>query len=150
MSMFPHTVTIYNTEIDIGPDMKDTTTNHITVLRGVLLDATKAANVSATGLTGADDVTLYIPKDVVAEDGFTGAQKHYLGPTEFWKAEDKSGKWTLSVDGNGGDTFFVKGEVVEDRSFEAISLGHDDVYNITKVDDKDFGGDMSHWQVGGA
>lgn len=151
MSMFPHTVTIYNSSIETDPEtLRDVITNHITVLHGVLLDAAKAANVRASGLVGADAVDLYIPFTVEAVDGVTGQPKGYRGPMEFWGLADKSGSWTLSVDGNGGHTFFVKGEVVEpDLTFEAISLAHDGVYNMTKVDEKDFGG-LQHWEVGGA
>lgn len=151
MSMFPHTVTIYNTYTKIDKEtIKETTLNHITVLRGVLLDASKAVNVRTSGLEGADAVNLYIPFTVTAVDGETGEEQRYIGPMEFWALEDKTGFWTLSLDGNGGRTFFVKGEVVEPDSDEArLSLSHDGVYNVTKIDEKDFGG-LQHWEVGGA
>lgn len=146
--ILPHTVTIYNvvTETD-QTTFDDVTTNYITVLRGVLLDATKGRNVRESGLEGADAVTLHIPMGIKAVDGVTGAEKEYVGPIEFWKAADKSGIWTLSPDRN---TFFVKGEVVEaDKTEEYINLAHDGVYTVTKVDEKDFGG-LPHWEVGGA
>lgn len=151
MSMFPHTVTVYNTVQETDPEtFEDTLTNYITVLTGVLVDETKAANVAESGLEGADAVNLYIPTDVTATDGVTGAEKTFVGPMEFWSAEDKSSIWTLSVDGNGGTSFFVRGTVVEETgTFESINLLYDGVYNITKVDNKDFG-NLSHWQVGGA
>ena len=135
MDMFPHVVTIYSVVIEMDPDtLREDTKNYITVLNGVLLDAVKAKNVNQSGLTGADAVTLYIPL--------------YAGPVEFWRAEDKSGLWTLSA---GGNTFFVKGRAVHpDWSVQKIEAAYDDVYDITKVDFKDFGGDMSHWEVGGA
>ena len=31
-----------------------------------------------------------------------------------------------------------------------IKAAYDNVYDVSKVDFKDFGGDMSHFQVGGA
>lgn len=151
MSMFPHTVTIYNvsTEVD-KTTLTEKITNYITVLRGVLLDASKAANVRTSGLEGADSVNLYIPFSVTAVDGLSGKEKKYIGPMEFWRMEDKSGHWTLSVTGHGGKTIFVKGEVVEpDLDEQKISLAYDDVYNVTKVDEKDFGS-LKHWEVGGA
>lgn len=151
MSMFPHTVTIYNvtSEIDHGT-LGEKLTNHITILRGVLLDASKAANVTRSGLEGADSVNLYIPFYVNAVDGVTGQEKQYATPMEFWRMEDKSGHWTLSVTGHGGKTIFVKGEVVEpDLTEEKIGLAYDGVYNVTKVDEKDFGG-LPHFEVGGA
>ena len=70
MDMFPHVVTVYNTETTELPenDFKPTLINHITVLHGVLLDASKGSNVSKSGLEGADAVTLYIPVRVRAFD----------------------------------------------------------------------------------
>lgn len=147
--MFPHTVTLYNTETEETPETGFTPTlvNHITILRGVLLDAVKAKNVNESGLVGADSVTLYIPRDVEAVDGVTGEPKEHIGPIEFWRMDDKSGNWTLSA---GQNTFFVKGEAVHpDWTGEKISAAYDDVYDVTKVDFKDFGGAMSHWEVGG-
>lgn len=151
MSMFPHTVTIYNTVTKPNPEtLKDEFVNYITILRGVLLDASKAANVRTSGLEGADSVNLYIPFSVVAVDGVTGQEKQYIPPMEFWRMEDKQGYWTLSVTGHGGKTIFVKGEVVEpDLTEEKISLAYDGVYNVTKVDEKDFGG-LPHFEVGGS
>ena len=121
------------------------------MIRGVMLQASKAANVRASGLEGADAVNLYIPFSASAVDGVTGMEKRYVGPQEFWRATDKSEIWTLSTDGNGGTTFFVKGEVVEpDKTEEQIEMLYDDVYKVTKVDMKDFGSpSMQHWQVGG-
>nr|DAO39294.1 MAG TPA: hypothetical protein [Bacteriophage sp.] len=149
----PHTVTIYNvTQETDQTTFKDVQKSYITVLRGVMLQASKAANVRQSGLEGADAVNLYIPFSAPAVDGVTGAAKRYVGPQEFWRAVDKSGLWTLSTDGNGGTTFFVKGEVVEpEKTEEAIEMLYDDVYKVTKVDMKDFGSaDMQHWEVGGS
>lgn len=145
----PHTVTVYNTEIVRDPETyKDVVINHITVLQGVLLDASKGENVKATGMESADAVNLYVPFTVQAVDGVTGEAKQYAGAKAFWQAEDKSGLWTFST---GGNTFFVKGIVTEpDKSFMTIDLKYDDVYLVTKVDAKDFGSpDMQHWEVGG-
>ena len=152
MNMFPHTVTVYNVLTELDPlTLVEKTTNYITVLRGVLLDASKAANVRTSGLEGADAVNLYIPFSVNATDGVSGQEKQYVSPMEFWSMEDKSASWTLSVDGNGGKNLFIKGEVVEPAlTEEQLSLKYDDVYNVTKIDSKDFGGWMAHWEVGGA
>lgn len=148
LEMFPHTVTLYTVVTEEDPStFEETTTNHITILRGVLLDAVKAKNVNESGLEGADSVALYVPKDVEAVDGVTGEEKQYVGPVEFWKMEDRSGFWTLSV---GENSFFVKGEAVHpDWSGQKIDAAYDDVYNINTVDFKDFGGEMSHWEIGG-
>lgn len=151
MNMFPHTVTIYNVTSEIDKTtLTENLVNHMTILRGVMLDASKASNVTRSGLEGADAVNLYIPFSVNAVDGVTGQKKQYAPPMEYWRMDDKSGHWTLSVTGHGGKTIFVKGEVVDpELSEEQISLAYDDVYNVTKVDMKDFGG-LPHFEVGGA
>ena len=71
---------MYQTETVIDDKLNETTVNHITVLDGVLLIASKAANVRATGLEGADAVNLYIPFDVKAVDGVTGEERTYIDP----------------------------------------------------------------------
>lgn len=150
--MFPHTVTLYTTRIESGGRLGDITENYITVLKGVLLDASKAANVRTSGLVGADAVNLYVPFDVEAVDGVTGKPKEYIGPVEFWRLDDKSGHWTLTT---GQDTWFVKGVAIPDPSwppekvYGLINAMYDDVYNVTKVDMKDFGG-LQHFEIGGA
>lgn len=148
----PHTVTIYNVTQEQDQDFNDTQKSYITVIRGVMLQASKAVNVRESGLEGADAVNFYVPFASLAVDGVTGQEKRYVGPQEFWRAADKSGIWTLSTDGNGGTTFFVKGEVVEpDKTEQMIEMLYDDVYKVTKVDMKDFGSAaMQHFEVGGA
>lgn len=154
--MFPHTVTVYNTAVEYGDDYSETLTNHITVLRGVFLDASKAVNVRTSGLEGADAVILYIPFGVEAVDGVTGRRRSYVPPVEFWRLEDHALFWTLAAGGApaaGRDTatFFIKGEVVEaERHRDFLERTCDDVYSVTKVDQKDFGSlSMQHWEVGG-
>lgn len=161
-SMFPHVVTIYNVSTESNPaTYKDETVVYITVLKNALVDASKAVNVNKSGLVGADAVNLYIPFGVEAVDGYTGEPKTYAGPREFWQAEDKSKIWTLNLEGEGDAdsktherTFFVKGEAVPPPEVPAdqveayIGLKYDSVYNVTKVDVKDFGG-LKHFQVGG-
>ena len=148
-----HIVTIYNVTQETDQEtFHDTQKSYITVIRGVMLQASKAVNVRESGLEGADAVNLYVPFASLAVDGVTGQEKRYVGPQEFWRAADKSGIWTLSTDGNGGTTFFVKGEVVEpDKTEQMIEMLYDDVYKVTKVDMKDFGSAaMQHFEVGGA
>ena len=148
----PHTVTIYNIVSETDPaTFEDVTKNYITVIRGVMLQASKGANVRQSGLESADAVNLYIPFSAPAK-GADGAVKRYVGPQEFWAANDKSGLWTLSTDGNGCNTIFIKGEVVEpDKTVQQLEMLYDGVYNVTKVDEKDFGSEeMRHWEIGGA
>ena len=146
----PHTVTIYNIVQEIDPATLDEVEKvYTTILRGVMLQASKGVNVRESGLEGADAVNLYIPFSVEAVDGVTGKPKNYIGPQSFFKAADKSNRWTLSYKGNGGMTCFVKGEFVSDNM--TVVLSHDDCYNVTKVDAMDYGStDMQHWEVGGA
>lgn len=150
MSMFPHTVTIYSVVQETDKTtFEDKETLYVTILRGVLCEASKAVNVRDSGLESADAVNLYIPFSVEAVDGTTGKAKGYAPPQAFLAAADKSGLWTLSVNGNGGLTFFVKGEFVTDK--EDVAMAQDGCYNVTKVDEKDFGSvDMQHWEVGGS
>lgn len=146
----PHTVTIYNIvrETDLST-LKEVEHVYITILRGVMLQASKGANVRESGLEGADAANLYIPFAVEAVDGKTGATKTYAKPQEFVKATDRSGLWTLSYNGNGGETVFVKGEFFSDNM--DIVQHQDDCYNVTKVDAMDYGStSMQHWEVGGA
>lgn len=145
----PHTVTVYNIVRETDPATLDEVTHiYITILRGVMLQASKGANVRESGLEGADAANLYIPFAVEAVDGMTGKPKKYVGPQEFYRATDKTGLWTLSVNGNGGVTFFIKGELVTDK--EDVALSQDNCWNLTKVDAMDFGSaDMQHWECGG-
>lgn len=142
----PHTVTLYYVTED---KVTFENTNYITVLEGVFVDSVKGANVRASGLENADSVNLYIPFDVNATDGITGATKTFLPPKQYEAQENKYGYWTLDVSGN---CFFVKGVVVEPtQDFQYINLNYDDVHRVTKVDMKDFGSEhMRHWEVGGA
>lgn len=151
--MFPHIVTLYTTRTETDKTTyKEKTTNYITILKGVLLDASKGSNVRKSGLEGADSVNLYVPLNVSAIDHETGEEKHYIGPVEFWRLEDKSKYWTLTT---GQDTWFAKGEALPDpdwapeKVYDLINGLYDGVYNVTKVDEKDFGG-LQHFEIGGA
>lgn len=139
----PHTVTLYNTFSDNTGDYL-----YCTILRGVMLQASKGANVRETGLEGADAATLFIPFAVEAVDGKTGKAKKYVGPQAFYNADDRSHIWTLSYSGDGGISFFIKGEFVTDN--ETAARAQDDCYTVTKVDAMDYGvPSMQHWEVGG-
>lgn len=142
MSMFPHTITLYHETEDpvtFEPSVA------ITVLQGVLVDASRGANLRESGLENADAVNVYIPFEVRATDGTTLLNKRYISPKEYELAADKSELWTLDE----RHDFFVKGEVViEGKDYQYMNTAYDDVYRITKVDNKDFGG-LKHFEVGG-
>ena len=140
--MFPHTVTVYTITED--PETADVYSN-ITVVKGVLFDGSKAANVRASGLDGADSVNLYIPFDAVSIGGETGEDKACIRPRAFAAGWDKAGYGRMDP----GSTVFGKGEVVNpDLTFQEINRRYDNVHLITKVDTKDFGG-LQHFEVGG-
>lgn len=139
----PHTVTVYNLVTEGSEDHL-----YCTVLHGVMLQASKGSNVRDSGLEGADSANLFIPFTVKAVDGETGKEKTYAGPQSFFQAADRSGLWTLSHDGDGGTSFFVKGEFVTDK--ETLARAQDGCYEVSKVDAMDYGSpDMWHWEVGG-
>ena len=146
----PHTVTVYNVVRETDPaTLKDVTNLYVTVLYGVFCEASKGVNVRKSGLEGADAVNLYIPFAAKAVDGFTGKPKTYTGPQAFFAASDRTDLWTLSTNGNGGETFFIKGKFVTDN--EGVALSQDNCWAVTKVDAKDYGSAaMQHWEVGGA
>lgn len=144
----PHTVTIYN--VAENPDTLEQEYN-MTILRGVFLDRTQAANIEKSGLRDADAATLFIPFSVEAVDAVTGSPKQYIGPKAYRQLADTSGYWTLEPGGlsSGADSFFVKGEVVNYLGYGKMRELYDDVYDITTIDTRDFGSaDMQHWQVG--
>lgn len=154
MTMFPHTVTLYSpVRIATGDITRPRWVNQMTILKGVMLDASKAVNVIQSGLVDADSVELYIPYDVIAVDGAyaddidNAPRKRYVGPIEYGLAEDKSEIWTLRANGND---FFIKGIAVEDEEAtrQLIDMKYDNVYGITSVDDLDYGG-LKHFEVGG-
>lgn len=144
--MLPHVITLY-TRLTDPVTFEDV--SYITILRGVLLDAAKAHNERPSGNTGADAVNLYIPADAQGVDGITGATKSYAPPKIFLAAKNKEALWTLDDNSTPeGVTFVVKGEIVEpDLDFQALNQRYDDVYRLTKVDEKDFG-TIPHWEVG--
>lgn len=66
----PHTVTIYNIVQETDPTTLDEVEKvYTTILRGVMLQASKGVNVRESGLESADAVNLYIPFSVEAVDG---------------------------------------------------------------------------------
>ena len=122
----PHTVTVFN----VGEENMVTFEQPVyaTILTGVLLDASKAVNVRASGLEGADSVNLYIPFSVDATDAVTGRRRQYADPKVYEQTDDVSGLWTLKT----SDCFFVKGALNEVADFSTINKKYDDVYRVTK------------------
>lgn len=143
----PHVVTLFNTWEDDNLVQQ----YNITILEGVLLDLSKADNVSKSGLENADSARLYIPFHVKAHST-TGTDKTYVPPKQFDSLTTKTSNWTLNSGGSGNSTstYFVKGIVSTAMSISALKAAYDYVYDVTSVDIRDFGTiDMQHFQVGG-
>ena len=140
----PHTVTVFNAQENGLPIA--------TILRGVFLDISKAANVRSSGLENADAATLFVPFSVEAVNAETGKPQRYLKPKEYEDQLEREDFWTFRSGGTYGanDCFFAKGEITEPEKFQTINGRYDDVYRVSSVDTRDFGTeDMRHWQVGG-
>lgn len=127
--MFPHTVTIYN------KDQKEQ--YHRKVIKGVFWDSSKGATVRKTGVSSADGLQLIIP---------FSADKSYLKPKEWLALEDKSSNWTLQP-----RDIVILGDIDYEviKSSSELSKLYDDVLTISNVDTRDYGGDMSHFEVSG-
>lgn len=134
MSMLSDTMTIYNKYVESGAEKWKRT-----VLRGVYWNANKGAVLRKTGAASADSVTILIPRRIAPG-------RDYRKPVTWEAQASKGSTWTLKA----GDTV-VKGCVSVEikRSIDKELAGYDDVLTIANVDDKDFGGDMAHWEVTG-
>lgn len=131
----PHTITVYNFD-----DQDGGKAFHRTVLRGVLVDASRAANIIKSGMENTDAVTVYIPFSADA------GGKTYLSPKEYAAREDKESVFTLRDDRD----FFVLGVAQLDGDYQTVNGALDGVYRISSVDTRNYGSaDMQHWQVGG-
>lgn len=130
--MFNDVCTVYNKYVEAGVEKWQRT-----VLTGVFWDSVRGANFNKTGLESADSVNISIPS-------FVEANRKYMKP-KLWNAlEDKSTHWTLQP----GDTI-LRGEVTYGIVKSSKELeAYDDCFKITKVDYKEYGSDMDHWEVG--
>lgn len=145
----PHTVTIYNITHETNLEtFADTEQVGITVLRGVMLQADCKVSAHEPGLTDNSSMALYIPQNVVAADGETGAPKIFAAPSTYLIASDRSGMWTLSVKSGSVETLIVKGESTEDVN--ALRNG-ENCWRVTGISLRDYGSaNMQHWEVRGA
>lgn len=130
--MFNDTCTIYNkyTENKIEKWQK-------TVLYGVFWDGVRGSNFRKTGIENADSVFILIPQKARSD-------RQFLSPQEWINAIDKNKYWTLQP----GDTI-IKGNIIYEVEKSSKELEQfNECYKITKIDNKPFGGDMAHWEVG--
>lgn len=127
--MFNDVCTLYNKYTESGIEKWQRT-----VLEGVYWNNIKGAVMRKTGATSVDSAVIIIPHSVKAD---------FRKPKEWESLADKTDAWTLQ----SGDTI-VKGRI----DYEVIKSSRelqkfDDVYIITTIDDKAFGGCMAHWEV---
>ncbi len=108
-----------------------------TVLCGVFWDGVRGSNFRKTGIENADSVFILIPQKVRSD-------RTFLSPNKFLNTVDKNKYWTLQP----GDTI-IKGNIIYEVEKSSKELEQfNECYKITKVDNKPFGGDMAHWEVG--
>ena len=114
-----------------------------TELKGVMLIASKGANIIKSGLVTADSVRITIPK------GVNSGTKTFKAP-KAWQATpnvDMGNFWTLQP----GDKIakgLVNYEITSPNTIAGLEKTYDNVYTITTVDTLDFGSNP-HWAVGG-
>jgi len=131
--MFNDVCTVYNKYTDAGVEKWQRA-----VLTGVFWDSVKGSNFRKTGLENADSVIILIPHLVTTE-------KEFMNPKSWQVLSNKTEKWTLQP----GDTI-VKGTIAYEIVKSSKELEQfDDCLKITKVDNKNFGSGMDHWEVGG-
>ena len=130
--MFVHTVTIYNKYREDNVEKWART-----VLHGVFWNSSQGATTRKTGVSKADGVMVVIPRKIEQA-------KKYLSPKQW--AANRAGRWTLQPQDK-----IVKGEIAYEivKSASELEKQFDDVMTIQHVDDRDFGGNMAHWEVSG-
>lgn len=146
----PHVATVYNVRREADrATFRDEVTVYITVLEKSFLDRSEVAKTGTAGKAPADTAVLYIPFGAKATDPLTGATKRYASPAEFQAAEDRSDLWTLSVDGDGCETFFALGRFIPADLCELME--REGCYRVTAAATRDYGSaDMHHWEIKGA
>ncbi len=130
--MFNNSITLYNKYTENGTEKWKRT-----IISGVYFDSIKGHNFNKSGNEKANKAQIIIPKRNMK-------MNDYLRPKEFEGAIDKSNKWTIQDD----DTI-VRGEISFEivKSTKELYQHYDNVFVVTSVDFKDFGNDMSHWEV---
>ena len=124
-------------------------TPYLTILRGVMLQGSDGRTVLQRGDSQKDDMTLYIPFSVKAENA-EGEKVIFLPPEVYAACPDPSEHWTLQAEGEsaGRCGFFVKGELTEAVTLEEAREHCDYVFVIAGYTVNDFGSkSMRHYEV---
>ena len=122
---------------------------YLTILRDVMLQGPDGRAVLQRGEQVSDNITLYIPFSVKAENP-SGKAASFLSPKNYAAGIDPEKHWTLQPEGEGAGRcgFFVKGELSEPISLEEAYDRYDFVYTIAGFTVHDYGSPaMRHWEV---
>ena len=136
----PHTVSLISNHSG---------TPYLTILRGVMLQGSDGRTVLQRGDSQKDDMTLYIPFSVKAENA-AGEKATFLPPKAYAACTDPEQHWTLQPEGEsaGRCGFFVKGEIYEPLSLEEARDRYDFVYTVAGYLIHDYGSPaMRHCEV---
>ena len=136
----PHTVSIINYHNNLP---------YLTVLRGVMLQGPEGRAALQRGGQYEDNITLYIPFSVRAEN-VAGGAADYLPPKDYAACADPERHWTLQAEGEsaGRAGFFVKGALTEPVSLEEARDRYDAVYPVAGFRIRDYGSPgMRHYEV---
>lgn len=124
-------------------------TPHLTVLRGVMLQALNGQSVQRRGDAEENQTTLYIPLSVHAENA-AGEIVTFLPPLEYARCEEPENHWTLQPEGEsaGRFSFFVKGELNEACTLAEARENFDYVFVIAGWQLHDYGSPaLQHYEV---
>jgi hypothetical protein len=124
-------------------------TPYLTILRGVMLQGSDGRTVLQRGDSQKDDITLYIPFSVKAENA-EGEKATFLPPKAYAACTDPEQHWTLQPEGEsaGRCSFFVKGVIPEACSLAEAREKYDFVYIVAGWQLHDYGSRaLQHYEV---
>ena len=136
----PHTVSIISYHSD---------TPYLTILRGVMLQGPDDRAVLQRGEQVSDNITLYIPFSVKAENP-SGEAASFLSPKNYAASTDPEKHWTLQPEGEsaGRCSFFVKGELSAACSLTDARERCDYVFVVAGWQLHDYGSlSMRHFEI---
>ena len=136
----PHTVSLINLHNE---------TPHLTLLRGVMLQALNGQSVQRRGDQEETIATLYVPLSVNAINP-SGEKVSFLPPLEYARCTDPEKHWTLQPEGEsaGRCSFFVKGEIPEACSLAEAREKYDYVCVVAGWQLHDYGSRaLQHYEV---
>ena len=124
-------------------------TPHLTLLRGVMLQALNGQSVQRRGDQEETIATLYVPLSVNAINQ-PGENVSFLPPLEYARCSDPEKHWTLQAEGEsaGRGSFFVKGEIPEACTLAEAREKYDFVYVVAGWQLHDYGSRaLQHYEV---